>query len=209
MKPPTQLTQQDVLQVAWLSTDPSGASRTLLLTIATQSWHPLGTRFAEEQQAFAEVGVVDFADTAVTIDIIKRWNGNLHWLPGLLAWYRKEDYARIDRYVEGNPLGGTFGQMACSIDAHDPVLSITVGTGTNPLPSIAAILTQAAIRSTSIRQPGEPQLRYTPSQTRDSVAADIENVSFPYLVEKGYSMPAASQCAAWWIPARNLQRTSA
>jgi len=208
VKPPTQLTQQDVLQVAWLSTDPSGSSRTLLLTIATQSWHPLGTRFAEEQQAFAEIGVVDFSDVAPTIDIIKRWNGNLHWLPGLLAWYRKEDYARIDRYVEGNPLGGAFGQMSCAIDTHDPVLSIRVGTVINPLASIAAILTTAPIRSTSIRHPGDHQVRYTPSQTCESVPANIDDINFPYLLEKGYSMPSVSQFSAWWIPSRNLQLTS-
>lgn len=208
MKPPTQLTQQDVLQVAWLSTDPSGSSRTLLLTIATQSWHPLGTRFAEEQQAFAEIGVVDFSDVAPTIDIIKRWNGNLHWLPGLLAWYRKEDYARIDRYVEGNPLGGAFGQMSCAIDTHDPVLSIRVGTVINPMASIAAILTTAPIRSISIRHPGDHQVRYTPSQTCESVPANIDDINFPYLLEKGYSMPSVSQFSAWWIPSRNLQLTS-
>jgi hypothetical protein len=209
VKPPTQLSQQDILQVAWLSTDPSGSSRTLLLTIATQSWHPLGIRFAEEQQAFAEIGVVDFSESTPTIDIIKRWNGNLHWLPGLLAWYRKEDYARIDRYVEGNPLSGGFGQMTCSIDTHDPVLAIKVGAGSDSLPSIAAILTAAPIRSTSIRHPGEPQLRYTPSQTCESVPANIDEINFPYLFEKGYTLPSVSQCAGWWTPARNLQRTSA
>ena len=208
MKPPTQLTQQDVLQVVWLSTDPRGSSRTLLLTIATQSWHPLGTRFAEEQQAFAEIGVVDFSDAAPTIDIIKRWNGNLHWLPGLLAWYRKEDYARIDRYVEGNPLGGAFGQMSCAIDTHDPVISMRVGTGINPLASIAAILTTAPIRSTSIRHPGDHQVRYTPSQTCESVPANLDEINFPYLLEKGYSIPSVSQFSAWWIPSRNLQLTS-
>ncbi len=71
MKPPTQLSQQDVLQVAWLSKDAAGISKTLLLTIATQSWHPLGTRFAEEQQSFAEVGIIDFAESKPTVDIVK------------------------------------------------------------------------------------------------------------------------------------------
>jgi hypothetical protein len=81
VKPPTQLTQQDVLLVAWLSSDANGTSKTLLLTIATQSWHPLGTRFAEEQQSFAEIGVVDFTESKPTVDIIKRWNGNLPGFP--------------------------------------------------------------------------------------------------------------------------------
>jgi hypothetical protein len=208
VKPPTQLSQQDILQVAWLSTDSNGASKTLILTIATQSWHPLGTRFAEEQQAFAEVGVVDFADTAVTIDIIKRWNGNLHWLPGLIAWYRKEDYARIDRYVEGNPLTGTFGRMSCSIDTHDPVLSINVGAGDSPLPAIAEILRSAPIRSRSIRRPEDPQVRYAPSKVKDSIPTVVHDFNFPYLAEVGYSLPTIAQCAGWWIPSRHLQRTS-
>jgi len=209
VKPPTQLSQQDILQVAWLSKDASGSSKTLLLTIATQSWHPLGTRFAEEQQAFAEVGVVDFADKAVTIDIIKRWNGNLHWLPGLIAWYRKEDYARIDRYVEGNPLSGTFGSMCCSIDTHDPVMSVNVGSGELPLPAIAEMLTSAPIRSRSIRRPEDPQVRYSPSKAKESIAAAVVDFKFPYLVAQGYSQPTIEQCAAWWIPSRQLKLTSA
>jgi hypothetical protein len=209
VKPPTQLSQQDVLQVAWLSTDPKGNPRTLVLTIATQSWHPLGTRFAEEQQAFAEVGVVDFADSFATIDIIKRWNGNLHWLPGLIAWYRKEDYARIDRYVEGNPLTGGFGRMSCSVDTHDPVMSINVGSGESSLPAIAAMLTSAPIRSRSIRRPEDPQVRYAPSMAKESIPATVIDFKFPYLVEQGYSVPTIEQCAAWWIPSRHLQQTSA
>lgn len=162
MTQPTQLSQRDVLQVAWLSSDKAGAPKTLLLTIATQSWHPLGTRFAEEQQSFAEVGTVDFTATTPTIDIIKRWNGNLHWLPGLIAWYRKEDYARIDRYVEGNPASGAFGTITCNIDAHDPVLSIKAHEATIPLPAIAGLITIAPIRTRNLRRPDDAHVRHQP-----------------------------------------------
>lgn len=209
MKPPTQLSQQDILHVAWLSKDANGLSKTLLLTIATQSWHPLGTRFSEEQQAFAELGVVDFTETKPTIDIIKRWNGNLHWLPGLIAWYRKEDYARIDRYVEGNPLQGTFGQLGCNIDAHDPVLSIRVEESATPLPAIAGLLSNAAIRSINVRHPQEPQVRYLPSMAKQSISASVTAFAFPYVSAIGYSHPELNQCAAWWIPSRLLKRVSA
>lgn len=208
MKPPTQLSQQDVLQVAWLSTDATGISKTLLLTIATQSWHPLGTRFAEEQQSFAEVGIIDFAESKPTVDIVKRWNGNLHWLPGLIAWYRKEDYARIDRYVEGNPIAGTFGRMACHIDTHDPVLTINVCESDDPLPAIASLLTTAQLRSSSIRRPEEPQVRYAPSKSAAAISATVDNFQFPYLSTIGYSTPEIGQCAAWWIPTRQLNRWS-
>jgi hypothetical protein len=208
VKPPTQLTQQDVLQVAWLSSDANGTSKTLLLTIATQSWHPLGTRFAEEQQSFAEIGVVDFTEPKPTVDIIKRWNGNLHWLPGLVAWYRKEDYARIERYVEGNPIAGTFGHIACNIDTHDPVLSLKAGEADSPIPAIAGLLTTAPIRSRSIRRPDEPQVRYVPSLAKDGVSAVVTDISFPYLSDIGYSSPVLSQCAAWWVPSRQLNRSS-
>jgi len=197
-----------MLQVAWLSTNVSGISKTLTLTIATQSWHPLGARFAEEQQAFAEIGVVDFSEHQPTIDIIKRWNGNLHWLPGLVAWYRKEDYARIDRYVEGNPIAGTFSHIACNIDAHDPVLSIKASEADSPLPAVAGLLTEAPLRSRSVRRPVEAQFRYIPSEAKEGVSAVVTDFSFPYLVEIGYSIPVLSQCAAWWIPSRQLNRTS-
>lgn len=191
-----------------MSKDTNGASKTLLLTIATQSWHPLGTRFAEEQQTFAEVGVLDFTDVKPTVDIIKRWNGNLHWLPGLVAWYRKEDYARIDRYVEGNPLSGTFGRLTSNIDAHDPVLAIKINESESPLPAIYEILINAPIRSRNIRHPQEPQVRYLPSMSKTAISAAVTEFVFPYLSDVGFSSPELNQCVAWWVPARQLKRLS-
>jgi hypothetical protein len=177
-----------------------------VLTIATQSWHPLGTRFAEEQQSFADLGEVQFVESRPSLETIKRWNGSLHWLPGLVAWYRQEDYARIDRYVGGNPASNDFERMTCNVDAHDPVLSIKVETGTGAIPAIATVLEQAQIRSRSLRAVGDSQIGYAPVNARASIAVDVTDFNFPFLHSSGYSTPTLEQCTAWWIPARSLKR---
>ena len=206
MTSPGQVTQLDVLQVAWMSENALEERSTLVLTLGTQTWQPLGKPFANEQQAFADLSEVYWGTDSVVLSTLQRWNGPLHWIPSLLAWYRKENYARIERFVQGDPNSPIFSTVTCTVEGLEPVLTIVATSANVNVPSIATDLATATLSIQVARATKAPPATYTVTNKGGLYPVAIQTLLFPALRDLGMANVVVDTVNAWWIPERTLTR---
>lgn len=206
MTSPGQVTQLDVLQVAWISENALMERSTFVLTLGTQTWQPLGKPFANEQQAFADLSEVQWGTDSVELSTLQRWNGPLHWIPSLLAWYRKENYARIERFVQGDPNSPIFTTVTCTVEGLEPVLTVVAASTIAHIPSLATDLASATLSIQAARTTKAPPATYTVTNKGGLFPVAIQTLLFPALLDLGLANVVVDTVHAWWIPERTLTR---